>query len=116
MRHALSVTQTMKKILSLCLFLSFISFAHAEIYWIDVRTPAEFAERHKEGAINIPLHQLENTIGQTARKDDEIHLYCRSGTRAQRALEILRAQGYTHIINEGGLNSILSQENISGAM
>jgi len=61
---------------------------------IDVRTPAEFAEGHLEGAINMPV-ELATFPDQVAQLDPEIEylVYCRSGRRADVALEYMATIG-----------------------
>lgn len=63
---------------------------------IDVRTPAEFADGHVPGAINIPVDQVETRIGEIdkLRSKGEIVLYCRSGRRAGAAADVLESRGY----------------------
>lgn len=75
---------------------------------IDVRTPTEFAEGHIKGAINIPVDRIGQDIHSVAgiSKDSVILLYCRSGNRSDRARTILLQQGYTQVINAGGLSDV----------
>lgn len=75
---------------------------------IDVRTPAEFAEGHIKGAINIPVDRIGQDIHSVAgiSKNSVILLYCRSGNRSDRARTILLQQGYTQVINGGGLSDV----------
>lgn len=73
---------------------------------LDVRTPAEYAERHIPGAINVP----NETIGSTAPEQlpdrkQLILVYCRSGNRSKQAADKLVALGYTNIVEFGGINS-----------
>ena len=57
---------------------------------IDVRTREEFAQRHIPGAINIPYTELDQRIAELDNyRDSEMIVYCRSGRRAELALEIL---------------------------
>lgn len=78
--------------------------------WIDVRSGAEFDAGHLKGAVNIPTDELAKTITKLApNKDSEIHLYCRSGRRADTAHKVLTGLGYTNIINEGGYVDLLKK-------
>lgn len=61
---------------------------------LDVRTPAEFAEAHAEGAINIPLQELPVRMNEL-RNDKQIIVYCRSGARSAVATTMLRSAGYS---------------------
>lgn len=73
---------------------------------IDVRTPAEFGEVHVQGARNIPLGDLRpGALLQELAADPEapIAMICRSGARAEKACQMLRAAGATRVVNvEGG--------------
>lgn len=72
---------------------------------VDVRTPAEYAEGHLEGALNIDAQEP----GFVARAAEELDaagsyiLYCRTGTRSAAAAEQLRALGFTDVVDAGGL-------------
>lgn len=76
---------------------------------VDVRTPSEYKSGHIEGAINIPLSELKESIG-TLNADAEVVLYCRSGNRAGVAKEILESEGYYNIYNGGGYQDLLNFE------
>jgi len=72
---------------------------------LDVRTEAEFEERHIPGAICIP----NETIGseppaELPDKDQLILIYCRSGNRSKQAAQKLADMGYTNIAEFGGIN------------
>lgn len=70
---------------------------------IDVRTPAEFAAGHIDGARPIPYEQIAAQIGALAPdKNASIVLYCHSGRRAGIAQQALLDLGYTHVVNAGG--------------
>lgn len=50
---------------------------------LDVRTPAEFAALHVEGAVNRPLDRLDAAgLHSTLKADDTIYCICQTG-RAQ---------------------------------
>ena len=62
---------------------------------LDVRTPGEFLAGHIPGAINIPLQELEQRIGEIAAlRDGELVVHCERGPRAEYADRILRARGF----------------------
>lgn len=73
---------------------------------IDVRTAAEFAEGHLEGALNIDVtagdFQSEISALDPAGK---YVLYCRSGNRAGQAIQIMQGLGFTDLTNAGGVQS-----------
>lgn len=71
---------------------------------LDVRTPAEFAEKHIPNAINIPNENIgTDEISQLPDKDQLIMVYCRSGRRSKEAAEKLVKLGYTNIVEFGGI-------------
>ncbi len=70
---------------------------------VDVRTPGEFAEGHVPGAINIPLNELSQRIGDVGAPDDApVHVICRSGSRSAKASELLVKSGLSAINVTGG--------------
>ena len=72
---------------------------------LDVRTPAEFAEKHIPGAINVANETIgTDEIPELPDKDQLILVYCRSGNRSKQASEKLVALGYTNIVEFGGIN------------
>lgn len=101
----------MKALYTIALWLfTTVAFA-AEAVWIDVRTPAEYQDGHKEGAYNIPHTEIGLRIGElNLNKDAEINLYCRSGKRASMAQATLKGMGFTHVQNIGGLNDALKYQ------
>lgn len=72
--------------------------------FIDVREPEEFMMDHVDGAINIPPGELINNPKslQVIPKDEEIVLYCISGSRSNASIHILKSFGYTNLAN--GIN------------
>ena len=71
---------------------------------IDVREPSEYASGHVEGALNIAPQELMNGSPQlkSIAKDDELILYCKSGSRSNVSMQILGSMGYTNLVN--GIN------------
>ena len=71
---------------------------------LDVRTAAEFDEKHIPGAINIPNEAIgTDAIPELPDKDQLILVYCRSGNRSKQASEKLVKLGYTNVIEFGGI-------------
>lgn len=69
---------------------------------VDVRTPAEFAEKKLPGAVNIPLDTLQTGItNHVTDKSKAVLLHCRTGRRSGIAEKELRALGYTNVFNIG---------------
>ena len=71
---------------------------------LDVRTAAEFDEKHIPGAINIPNEAIgTDAIPELPDKDQLILVYCRSGNRSKQASEKLVKLGYTNVVEFGGI-------------
>ena len=70
---------------------------------IDVRTAGEFADASYPGAVNIPLSELPGKLGALGPKDTSIILYCASGARSAQAARLLKQEGFTDVVNAGGL-------------
>jgi phage shock protein E len=64
---------------------------------LDVRTPAEFAEGHVKGAVNIPLNDIENQVNKIKNYKKPIVTCCRSGARSGTAANILNNNGVDSI-------------------
>lgn len=67
---------------------------------LDVRTPEEFAEGHIPEAVNIPVDELRNRLGEVPR-DREVAAYCQVGQRGYLATRILLQAGF-EAANVGG--------------
>jgi phage shock protein E len=69
---------------------------------IDVRSEAEFQERHLPGAINVPLSRLGDEIARLApNKEQPLLLHCLSGTRSGAGEATLKKMGYHNVFNLG---------------
>ena len=72
---------------------------------LDVRTRAEYDEKHIPGAVLIPNTEIRaRAEKELPDKDQLILVYCRSGNRSKQAAEILVELGYTNIMEFGGIN------------
>ncbi|MDD3818556.1 MAG: rhodanese-like domain-containing protein [Actinomycetota bacterium] len=76
---------------------------------LDVRTAGEFKEGYIEGAVNIPVSELESRLDELSR-DKSIIVYCRSGSRSRSAADILVKNGFTHVYNMGGIVSWINSD------
>ena len=82
---------------------------------LDVRTAQEYSEKHIPGAINIPNETIgDQDIPELPDKEQLILVYCRSGNRSKQASEKLVKQGYTNIVEFGGIND-WTGETVGGA-
>ena len=61
---------------------------------IDVRQPDEFAFAKIEGAKLIPLGEILGRMGELD-PEKEVVIHCKMGGRSARAIEALRAAGYS---------------------
>lgn len=67
---------------------------------VDVRTPEEFHVKHREGAVNMPLDEIETLAPALAPdKSTLLLLYCRTGRRADQAMDLLKKMGYQKVEN-----------------
>lgn len=65
---------------------------------IDARSPAEYAQQHISGAVNVPFDQLDShAAALPAERNAPIVVYCRTGMRAELLREALLEQGYTDV-------------------
>lgn len=73
---------------------------------IDVRTPAEFATGHLDGAINIDWEGATFADEVAALDPNGTYLlYCRSGNRAGQAKAAMESLGFTHLTNLGSVEN-----------
>ncbi len=70
---------------------------------LDVRTAKEYTKSHAAGAVNMSHDFILSGKYPTENKTTKIYLYCRSGKRAGKAAEALKAAGYKNVIILGGL-------------
>jgi NADPH-dependent 2,4-dienoyl-CoA reductase/sulfur reductase-like enzyme/rhodanese-related sulfurtransferase len=71
---------------------------------VDVRTTAEFAEKHIRGAHLIPVDELRTRIGEI-KQTTPVVVYCRVGLRGYLASRILKQNGYSVRNLSGGIRS-----------
>lgn len=74
-------------------------------FFVDVRTPEEFASGSVPGAVNIPLDEIESRIAEFEGKK-EIVVFCRSGNRSAQAITILQQHGITNTTNGGSWTDV----------
>ena len=59
---------------------------------IDVRTPEEYRENHIEGAVNIPVYEID-----IIDPNKVILVYCKTGKRSKIVKQILIQNGYKNV-------------------
>ena len=79
---------------------------YGNVIILDVRTLQEFEEGHIDGAILIPIDEIEQLAPEMIPdKSQTILVYCRVGNRSNRAALILAQMGFTAVYDFGGINS-----------
>jgi rhodanese-related sulfurtransferase len=68
---------------------------------LDVRNPREWAAKHIDGSVNIPLNHLQERIADIPR-DRRIAIHCAGGYRSSIAASILHQHGITRLIEMAG--------------
>jgi len=74
-------------------------------FLVDVRTPAEFAQDHVKGTVNIPLDKIPDQLSQFKGRKNII-VFCLSGGRSSMAKSILEKNGITCVINGGTMKQV----------
>lgn len=70
---------------------------------LDVRTPAEFAEGHLEGAVNLDIESADFAAQASALDPAGTYaIYCRSGNRSAVAVDALVGAGFGSVYHLGG--------------
>ena len=71
---------------------------------LDVRTVEEFEAGHLPGAVNAPVQDLALMIDKLpVRKDQDVVVYCQSGSRAANAASMLKQAGFTKVHDLGAM-------------
>ena len=81
--------------------------ANPDAVILDVRTPPEVAEGVIPGAINIDYNAPDFSEKISALdKSKQYYVYCMGGVRSSKALDKMKAEGFTRVINlDGGFKS-----------
>jgi adenylyltransferase/sulfurtransferase len=80
-------------------------FSGNHIHLLDVREPHELEISHLEGATLIPLGQLAARLSELDSAEEMV-VFCKSGTRSSRALELMVSAGFRKVKNlSGGINA-----------
>lgn len=79
--------------------------AKKNVLLVDLRTPAEFAEKTYDvkNIINIPIDSLAKNLNLIP-KDEKVVLVCRTGNKSKKAYAVLEKNGYTNMVHmDGGI-------------
>ena len=72
---------------------------------VDVREPHELEISRLPNATNIPLGQLAARLSELNSAEDMV-IFCKSGARSARGLELLVSAGFKKVKNlKGGINA-----------
>lgn len=72
--------------------------AKKNVYLLDVRTPAEFSQGRIQGAVLIPINEVERRIGEIPRNRPVV-VYCAVGSRSGLVADFLSRKGYREVYN-----------------
>ena len=75
--------------------------AGEDLFVLDVRNPNEFQICRIPGSVFLPLPELPTRFAEVP-KDREVIVHCKSGMRSAKAIEFLKSQGYTKLVNLTG--------------
>lgn len=80
---------------------------------VDVCEPNEYREGHIPRAVNLPLSQLKEHLGELEKyKQRPIVLSCRSGNRSIKAAIMLKRQGFAKVYSLAGGLLAWQRENL----
>lgn len=69
---------------------------------LDVREDDEWRAGHIDGALHVPLAQVQQRMGDLP-VDQQVLVVCRVGARSSKATALLSAQGYDAVNLAGGM-------------
>ena len=73
---------------------------------LDVRNPGEFVSEHVEGAMNLPLDNINDHLA-SLDKDQTYYVHCAGGYRSMIFNSILKARGFDKLVDiQGGFTAI----------
>jgi len=79
---------------------------------VDVRKPGEYSSEHVDGAINLPLDNINEVIAEL-NPDQPYFVHCAGGYRSMIFNSILRARGFDKLVDvKGGFKAIKETGNI----
>ena len=79
---------------------------------IDVRKESEYISEHVDGAINLPLDNINDSMA-ALDKDKTYYVHCAGGYRSMIFNSVLRARGFNNLIDiNGGFKAIKESEQI----
>ncbi|MDX5326347.1 MAG: rhodanese-like domain-containing protein [Bacteroidota bacterium] len=86
---------------------TFADLKQGEGILLDVRTPEEYSQGHLEGAMHIDFYgqDFQNEISKLD-KDTPVYVYCRSGGRSGKTMDMMKQMGFKEVYNlDGGITA-----------
>ena len=77
---------------------------------LDVRNEEEYKKGHIPGSINIPESEIERVKDEIVNLSTPVYVYCLSGAKSWNATNLMKAMGYTKVINIGGINKYTGEK------
>src|SRR5919204_840984 len=80
----------------------------AEVTLLDVREDDEWDERHVEGSIHVPYHELRDGLPDGLPRDTPLAVACSAGNRSSLAASLLRRAGLENVVHvtDGGVEDL----------
>ncbi len=72
---------------------------------VDVRTEGEYAAGHVDGALNLPLNELDRRAKEIGSRKIPVIVYCHSGSRSMVAAGILKRAGFATVFDLGAMGN-----------
>jgi rhodanese-related sulfurtransferase len=74
---------------------------------VDVRTPDEFSAGNIKGAVNYDIYSADfQTKLESLDKTQPVLIYCKSGGRSSKALDLMKTMGFKTVLElEGGFSN-----------
>ncbi len=83
------------------------SLSEASHLYLDVREPFEQPRPCNDNLIEIPLSQLKERNDEIP-KDQAVHVFCQSGIRSKKAIELLEKEfGFSNLVDAGGIEELI---------
>lgn len=80
---------------------------------LDIRTPAEFAAGHVEGAVNVDFRAPDFETRISALDRDATYLvYCRTGNRSGQSMKLFERLGFRKVLHLAGGTSEWTREGL----
>ncbi len=75
--------------------------------WVDARLPSEYQYEHIDGAINLPLNEIRQSLPELDKSLTYV-VYCQTGRRSSAAAFILAQHGFDVVLLSGGMRAVIT--------